>query len=96
MIAFLEQYSPIVQALFGTLFTWGMTAIGAGMIFLTKQVSRKLLDGMLGFASGVMIAASYWSLLAPAIEMSEGAGCAFLGASHRWFPDWWGLPVCGR
>ncbi len=72
MIAFLEQYSPIVQALFGTLFTWGMTAIGAGMIFLTKQVSRKLLDGMLGFASGVMIAASYWSLLAPAIEMSEG------------------------
>ena len=72
MIAFLQQYSPIVQALFGTLFTWGMTAIGAGMIFFTKQVSRKLLDGMLGFASGVMIAASYWSLLAPAIEMSEG------------------------
>ncbi|MBG0788025.1 MAG: ZIP family metal transporter, partial [Anaerolineaceae bacterium] len=72
MIAFLEQYSPIIQALFGTLFTWGMTAIGAGMIFFTKQVSRKLLDGMLGFASGVMIAASYWSLLAPAIEMSEG------------------------
>ncbi|QRN83186.1 ZIP family metal transporter [Chloroflexota bacterium] len=72
MIAFLEQYSPIIQALFGTLFTWGMTAVGAGMIFFTKQVSRKLLDGMLGFASGVMIAASYWSLLAPAIEMSEG------------------------
>lgn len=72
MIAFLEQYSPIVQALFGTLFTWGVTALGAGMIFFTKEVSRKLLDGMLGFASGVMIAASYWSLLAPAIEMSEG------------------------
>ena len=72
MVAFLEQFSPIIQALFGTLFTWGMTAVGAGMIFFTRQVSRKLLDGMLGFASGVMIAASYWSLLAPAIEMSQG------------------------
>jgi ZIP family zinc transporter len=80
MIAFLEQYSPIIQALFGTLFTWGMTAIGAGMIFFTRQVSRKLLDGMLGFASGVMIAASYWSLLAPAIEMSEGLSVP------SWFP----------
>jgi zinc transporter, ZIP family len=72
MIVFLERYSPIIQALFGTLFTWGVTALGASMIFFTKQVSRKLLDGMLGFASGVMIAASYWSLLAPAIDLSEG------------------------
>lgn len=80
MIAFLEQYSPIVQALFGTLFTWGVTALGAGMIFFTKEVNRKLLDGMLGFASGVMIAASYWSLLAPAIEMSEGLSVP------SWFP----------
>ncbi len=80
MIAFLGQYSPIIQALFGTLFTWGMTAIGAGMIFFTREVSRKLLDGMLGFASGVMIAASYWSLLAPAIEMSEGLNVP------SWFP----------
>lgn len=71
MIAFFEGYSPIIQALFGTLFTWAVTALGAAGVFLTKEVSRKLLNGMLGFASGVMIAASYWSLLAPAIEMSQ-------------------------
>jgi ZIP family zinc transporter len=71
MINFISQYSPIIQALMGTFFTWGMTAAGSAMIFFTKEVSRKLLDGMLGFASGVMIAASYWSLLAPAIELSE-------------------------
>ena len=80
MIAFIEQYNPIIQALMGTLFTWGVTALGAAMIFVTKDVSRKVLDGMLGFASGVMIAASYWSLLAPAIEMSEGL------AVPAWFP----------
>jgi ZIP family zinc transporter len=89
MIAFLEQYSPIIQALFGTLFTWGMTALGAGMIFFTKQVSRKLLDGMLGFASGVMIAASYWSLLAPAIEMSQGLKVP------PWFPATVGFLIGG-
>lgn len=71
MITFLEQYSPIVQALFGTFFTWGLTAAGSGLVFFTKSVSRRLLDGLLGFASGVMIAASYWSLLAPAIELSQ-------------------------
>ncbi len=71
MIEFIAQYSPIIQALLGTLFTWGLTALGASLVFFTKEVSRKLLDGMLGFASGVMIAASYWSLLAPAIELSQ-------------------------
>jgi len=74
MIAFLEQFSPVIQALFGTLFTWGVTAIGAAGVFLSKEISRKLLDGMLGFAAGVMIAASYWSLLAPSIEISESLG----------------------
>lgn len=74
MITFLEQFSPVVQALFGTLFTWFMTALGAASVFLTKKIDRKVLDVMLGFAGGVMIAASYWSLLAPAIEMSEGNG----------------------
>ena len=63
---------PVLQALVATLFTWGMTALGAALVFGTKKVSRKLLDAMLGFAGGVMIAASYWSLLAPAIELSEG------------------------
>ena len=74
MVAFLEQFSPIVQSLIGTFFTWGLTALGAAGIFLSKQVSRQLLDAMLGFAAGVMIAASYWSLLAPAIEISESLG----------------------
>ena len=66
--------NPILQALLATLFTWGMTAAGAATVFLTKNVSRRLLDAMLGFAAGVMIAASFWSLLAPAIAMAEGSG----------------------
>jgi ZIP family zinc transporter len=61
---------PITQALAGTLFTWFLTALGAGLVFFFKTINRQALDGMLGFASGVMIAASYWSLLAPAIEMA--------------------------
>ena len=71
MVDFISQYSPIIQALMGTLFTWGVTALGSSMVFFTKEVSRNLLNGLLGFASGVMIAASYWSLLAPAIELSQ-------------------------
>lgn len=63
---------PVVQALIGTLFTWGMTALGAALVFTSKSVNQKFLDSMLGFAGGVMIAASYWSLLAPALEMAEG------------------------
>lgn len=74
MIAFLGQFSPVVQALFGTLFTWAVTALGAATVFMTKEINRKLLDFLLGFAGGVMIAASYWSLLAPAIEMSADLG----------------------
>jgi ZIP family zinc transporter len=71
MVAFIEQFSPIIQALMGTLFTWALTALGAGLVFFTKEVNRKLLNGLLGFAAGVMIAASFFSLLAPAIEMSK-------------------------
>lgn len=63
--------NPVLQALMATLFTWLVTALGAGLVFLFRSINRKVLDGMLGFAAGVMIAASYWSLLAPAIEMSE-------------------------
>ena len=62
---------PVVQALLATLFTWAVTAAGAAVVFFAKNPSRKLLDGMLGMAAGVMIAASYWSLLAPAIAMAE-------------------------
>ncbi len=69
---FLTSLPPIIQALLATLFTYLLTALGAASVFLTKEVSKKLLDWMLGFAAGVMIAASYWSLLAPSIEMSKG------------------------
>jgi len=65
---------PIVQALFGTLFTWLVTALGAGLVFFFKRLNQKALDTMLGFAAGVMIAASFWSLLAPAIEMADAEG----------------------
>lgn len=71
MSEFLQQYSPVTQALFATLFTWGVTAAGAGLVFLKKDIHQKLLDSLLGFAAGVMIAASFWSLLAPGIEMAE-------------------------
>ena len=70
----LGNLNPIVQALLATLFTWGMTAAGSGLVFFFRTIQRRVLDGMLGFASGVMIAASYWSLLAPAIAMTEEAG----------------------
>jgi len=73
-----EQIHPVIQALLATLFTWFLTALGAACVFGFKNMGRKTLDGMLGFAAGVMIAASYWSLLAPAIEMSEELG----------FPAW--------
>lgn len=74
MLEFFKQFSPVTQALFGTLFTWFLTMLGAGIVFFFKKINRKVLDGMLGFASGVMIAASFFSLLAPAIEMAVDSG----------------------
>jgi ZIP family zinc transporter len=68
------QQSPVLQALLATCFTWGVTALGAAAVFLIKEMNRRLLDGMLGFAAGVMIAASFWSLLEPAIQMAEESG----------------------
>jgi len=65
---------PMAQAFIAGLFTWGMTALGASLVFFTKQVSFKLLDSMMGFAAGVMIAASIWSLILPAIDMAEAQG----------------------
>lgn len=87
MVEFFTGLNPVMQALVGTLFTWFMTAVGAAGVFFHKTVNRKLLDGFLGFAAGVMIAASYWSLLAPAIEMSEGQGVPV------WFPAATGFAV---
>ncbi len=74
MLEWFSGLNHIVQALLATLFTWGVTAIGASLVFFFRNVSRKVLDVMMGFAAGVMIAASFWSLLAPAIDMAESAG----------------------
>jgi ZIP family zinc transporter len=70
----IKDFNPVFLAFIATLFTWGITALGASLVFFFKQMNQKVLDAMLGFAAGVMIAASFWSLLAPAIEMSEKAG----------------------
>ena len=66
--------SPVQQALYASLFTWGLTALGAAFVFFFKSINRAVFDGMLGFTGGVMVAASFWSLLSPAIDMSEGDG----------------------
>ena len=70
----LEAFNPIAQALLATLFTWAMTAMGAAVVFFFRDVDRRLLDAALGFAAGVMIAASFWSLLAPSIAMAAEMG----------------------
>ena len=66
--------NPVIQGLLATIFTWSVTALGAGIVFFFKEVDRKILNAMLGFGAGVMIAASFWSLLNPAIELSEELG----------------------
>ncbi|XP_037910272.1 zinc transporter ZIP11 isoform X2 [Hermetia illucens] len=79
-------YGPVTQALLGTLLTWGLTAAGAAMVVFLRGNQRKSLDAALGFAAGVMIAASFWSLLAPAIEMAEGSGMYGEDGKYAYFP----------
>ncbi len=74
IVGWFRELGPVSQALAATGFTWFVTALGASVVFFFKSINRQVLDGMLGFAAGVMIAASFWSLLAPAIEMAEQAG----------------------
>jgi len=74
IIAYFESIDPVLAAFYATLFTWFLTALGASFVLFFKNMNRVVLDGMLGFTGGVMIAASFWSLLAPAIEMSKGEG----------------------
>jgi ZIP family zinc transporter len=73
-MSFLLSLPPVAQARCAGLFTWAMTALGAAFVFTAREIPRRVLDFMLGFAAGVMLAASYWSLLAPALEMSEYMG----------------------
>ncbi len=96
----ISNQNHIFLALLATLMTWAMTALGAAMVFFFKEINRKVLNTMLGFAAGVMIAASFWSLLAPAIEMAEDSsipawlvaaigfmgGAAFLYLADRIIP----------
>ena len=79
-INILLDYNPVLLAFIATLFTWAVTAFGASMVFFFKTINKKILNSMLGFAAGVMIAASFWSLLKPAIEMAE------LNGSIPWLP----------
>jgi len=74
IVDYLGSIDPILAAFLATLFTWGVTALGAGLVFFFKNINRAVFDGMLGFTGGVMVAASFWSLLAPGIEMSPGEG----------------------
>jgi ZIP family zinc transporter len=85
---FLLDYNPVLLALFATLFTWGFTALGSSLVFFFKSINQKVLNSMLGFAAGVMIAASFWSLLKPAIEMADENG------SIPWVPAVVGF-LCG-
>ena len=79
-VGLVQGFGPIEQALIAGLFTWFMTAAGAAIVIFFEEIDRKVLDAMLGFAAGVMIAASFWSLLSPSLEMSEGKDLPV------WFP----------
>lgn len=82
IFAFFEELSPVMQGFTGSMFTWFVTALGASMVFFIKDVNRGFMDTLMGFTAGVMLAASFWSLLNPAIEMAE----VTWGASFAWVP----------
>ena len=71
MLEWFSSLNYVIQALIATIFTWTVTALGASIVFLFKKINKSIMDAMLGFAAGVMIAASFWSLLSPSIEMSK-------------------------
>ena len=96
MTTWFETLDPITQALLAGIFTWGVTALGAALVFFTRTVNRALLDGLMGFAAGVMIAASFFSLLVPSIAMAEAQGLPawlpatagfLLGGLFLWLAD---------
>jgi len=88
-MAWFESQSPVIQALLGGIFTWGITAVGAAGVVLLRTVNQRLLDIMLGFAAGVMLAASFWSLLAPSIDLAGSLGIP------SWLPAASGLALGG-
>ena len=82
IIAFFEELSPVMQGFTGSMFTWFVTALGASLVFFIKDVNRGFMDTLMGFTAGVMLAASFLSLLNPAIEMAESSW----GAELAWVP----------
>jgi len=97
MIDFFLSLNPAAQALLAGCFTWGVTALGAAVVFFTRGFNQRLLDGMLGFAGGVMIAASFWSLLIPALELAEElAVITWLPATVGFAAGWIFLMVLDR
>ncbi|XP_019755741.1 zinc transporter ZIP11 isoform X2 [Dendroctonus ponderosae] len=82
----IEGYSPVMQAFLGTLFTWGLTACGASLVVIIRGSQRKVLDASLGFAAGVMVAASFWSLLSPAIELAGESKYYGENGEYAWAP----------
>ncbi|KAM6240036.1 zinc transporter ZIP11 isoform 5-T6 [Spheniscus humboldti] len=99
LVSMIPGHGPVIQSVLGTFLTWGLTAAGSALVFVFSSGQRRILDGSLGFAAGVMLAASYWSLLAPAVDMAEESGSfgafAFfpvavgfvLGAAFVYFAD---------
>lgn len=81
LVQYFTEINPVLAALYATVFTWLLTAAGASLVFFFKSLNRGVLDAMLGFTGGVMVAASFWSLLSPAIEMSER-----MYPSMKWMP----------
>lgn len=87
-----ENLNPAIQALLATIFTWGITALGSLTVCFFKEVNRKVLNTILGFSAGVMIAASFWSLLSPAIELSEELRIHSVVTSSTWI--YYRRPIC--
>src|SRR5680860_1534312 len=90
MIEWFRSLGPVNQAFLAGIFTWTLTALGAAVCLVAREVNQKLLSGMMGFAAGVMIAASFWSLLVPAIEMTR-----VQGTLPAWLPAAVGLALGG-
>jgi len=85
LVAYLSGISPVLAAFYATVFTWSLTALGAAVVFLSKSMNKNFMDTMLGFTGGVMVAASIWSLLIPAIELTGGEGFAQVGPAIAGF-----------
>ncbi|MFN4124064.1 MAG: ZIP family metal transporter [Flavobacteriales bacterium] len=81
LFAYLQEIGPVYAALLATIFTWFLTALGASVVFFFKKIHRGVFDTMLGFTGGVMIAASFFSLLGPSIDYAEQ-----IYPDYKWFP----------